>query len=163
MAPMRARAAAVILAALAVPGPAAPAEPASVGGAPRAPAPAALEGGGDPAATRRALRAALFACQEAVYLEPRNAAARTRLGRAYLALGYVARARAQAEHALTLAPGDADARRLLDDALAGDAPHRTGARAPAGAGARAASLTSSSSASSGSAGRPLRPPRGRRA
>lgn len=118
---MRARLAAVLLAALASPGPAAPGEPAPLGGAAAAPTTASMKRD-DRALDRGELRAALFAAQDEVNLEPRSADARVRLGRAYLALGYAARARAQAEQALALAAGDAGARRLLDDALADRAP-----------------------------------------
>lgn len=73
------------------------------------------------------LRAALFAYLDAVYLEPTSAAARVKLGRTYLALGYPAQARAQAEQALALDGGSTDARQLLDDAVAGRVPPRAAA------------------------------------
>jgi tetratricopeptide (TPR) repeat protein len=61
-------------------------------------------------------RNALFAYQDAVYMEPRYAPARVRLGRAYLALRYPAQALAQAEAALAAAPDDPEAKKLRDDA-----------------------------------------------
>lgn len=76
------------------------------------------------------VRGALFAYQDAVYLAPSSAAARVKLGRAYLALRYPAQAQAQAEQALALDAGSADARRLLDDALAGRIPQASTATAP---------------------------------
>jgi tetratricopeptide (TPR) repeat protein len=61
-------------------------------------------------------RNALFAYQDAVYMQPRYAPARVKLGRAYLALRYAPQAIAQAEAALAADPESADARTLLDDA-----------------------------------------------
>jgi tetratricopeptide (TPR) repeat protein len=61
-------------------------------------------------------RGALFAYQDAVYLQPQYVPARVRLGRAYLALRYPAQATAQAEAAIAQDPGNADARKLLDEA-----------------------------------------------
>jgi tetratricopeptide (TPR) repeat protein len=61
-------------------------------------------------------RNALFAYQDAVYMEPRYAPARVRLGRAYLALRYPAQAVTQAEAALAIAPDDPEARKLLEEA-----------------------------------------------
>ena len=63
-------------------------------------------------------RSALFAYQDAVYLQPRYAPARVRLGRAYLALRYPAQAIEQAEAALAEDPDSAEARKLLDEARA---------------------------------------------
>jgi tetratricopeptide (TPR) repeat protein len=84
-------------------------------------------------------RNALFAYQDAVYMEPRYAPARVRLGRAYLALRYPAQAVAQAEAALAAAPDDPEAKKLLDDAR--NPPVRPAAPPPEaayGAGASAA-------------------------
>jgi hypothetical protein len=61
-------------------------------------------------------RNALFAYQDAVYMQPGYAPAHVRLGRAYLALRYPARAIAQAEAALAADPGSAEARKLLVEA-----------------------------------------------
>ncbi|ABS26704.1 tetratricopeptide repeat protein [Anaeromyxobacter sp. Fw109-5] len=102
-------------------------------------------------------RGALFAYQDAVYLQPGYAFARVKLGRAYLALRYPAQAIAQAELVLAADPADEEARRLSDDARAprsvatgpavppvpsapspGVAPPSPGAAAPAGAAAAAA-------------------------
>lgn len=58
-------------------------------------------------------RNALFAYREAVDLEPDDAGARVRLGRAYAALRHPARAQAQYEKALLIAPGFAEARRAM--------------------------------------------------
>ena len=69
-------------------------------------------------------RSALFAYQDAVYMHPRYAPARVRLGRAYLALRYPAQAIEQAEAALAEEPESADARKLLDEARA--APPKPG-------------------------------------
>jgi tetratricopeptide (TPR) repeat protein len=61
-------------------------------------------------------RNALFAYQDAVYMQPGYAPAHARLGRAYLALRYPARAIAQAEAALAADPESAEARKLLAEA-----------------------------------------------
>ncbi|HEX9052774.1 MAG TPA: hypothetical protein VF841_19765, partial [Anaeromyxobacter sp.] len=103
------------------PSPSAAARPA----APLAPIPqAAIEklGQGDRAFLAGEYRNALFAYQDAVYLAPRSAVARVRLGRAYLALRYPSQAVAQAEQALALDPENPDARQLASDAKA--APSR---------------------------------------
>ncbi|HTN53615.1 MAG TPA: tetratricopeptide repeat protein [Anaeromyxobacter sp.] len=89
-------------------------------------------------------RGALFAYQDAVYLEPTNAAARVKLGRAYLALRYPDQAQAQAEQALAADPSSEDARRLLEEAR--NAPAHPGLpprAAPAGASATAAAAAPS--------------------
>ncbi|HYG70284.1 MAG TPA: tetratricopeptide repeat protein, partial [Anaeromyxobacteraceae bacterium] len=59
-------------------------------------------------------RNALFAYQDAVYLEPGDARARVRLGRAYEAMRYPDRAIAQYQKALALDPGSLEARRALE-------------------------------------------------
>lgn len=74
-------------------------------------------------------RNALFAYLDAVYMEPRYAPARVKLGRAYLALRYPALAVAQAEAALAADPEDAGAARLLTEAK--DAVERAAAARPA--------------------------------
>lgn len=129
MAPMRATGLALSLALLAAPGAGAPAEPSELDGGPGS---ALLEklAQGDRAHAAGDLRGALFAYQDAVYLAPGSAAARVQLGRAYLALRHAEQAQAQAEQALALDAASADARRLLDDALAGRFPE-----APPSAGA----------------------------
>ncbi len=89
--------------------------------APPAPVPQALVeklGQGDRAFLAGDHRNALFAYQDAVYLAPRSAVARVRLGRAYLALRYPAQAAAQADQALALDPESVEARKLLDEAKA---------------------------------------------
>jgi tetratricopeptide (TPR) repeat protein len=122
--------------------PPAPAQPASLESPPPAPpapataADAALPravieklGQGDRAYLERDYRGALFAYLDAAYLAPTSAVPRVRLGRAYLALRYPERAREQAEKALALEPGSADARRLAEDAR-GAAPAAAPVRAP---------------------------------
>jgi tetratricopeptide (TPR) repeat protein len=91
-----------------------PAQSAAAGAAPSAAVLAKLDQG-DRALAAGDARGALFAYQDAVYLQPGSAAARVRLGRAYLALRYPAQAQAQAEQVLARDPASADARRLLDD------------------------------------------------
>jgi len=61
-------------------------------------------------------RNALFAYQDAVYMQPRYAPSRVKLGRAYLALRYAAQAVAQAEEALAADPDSGEARKLLEEA-----------------------------------------------
>jgi tetratricopeptide (TPR) repeat protein len=102
-------------------------------------------------------RGALFAYQDAVYMQPTYAPARVRLGRAYLALRYPEQAIAQAEAALAEDPDSAEARKLLDEARAAPPRPKTGAvvapaaptapvavapAAPAKAGARVFKLSS---------------------
>jgi tetratricopeptide (TPR) repeat protein len=72
-------------------------------------------GQGDRAFLAGDYRAALFFYQDAVYMAPQNAAARVKLGRAYLALRYPTQAIAQAEQALAAEPDNEEARRLLQD------------------------------------------------
>jgi tetratricopeptide (TPR) repeat protein len=71
---------------------------------------------GDRALAAGDLRGALFAYQDAVYAQPDYAFARVKLGRAYLAMRYPALAAGQAQQALALDPGSADARALAEDA-----------------------------------------------
>jgi tetratricopeptide (TPR) repeat protein len=61
-------------------------------------------------------RGALFAFQDAVYLEPRNAIARVKLGRAYWALRYVGQADEQWQQATQLAPNDPSIARMIEEA-----------------------------------------------
>ncbi len=132
---MRTAELALLIAALVAPGPAAPLDPI-------APAPAAEKlAQGDRATAAGDLRGALFAYQDAAYLSPASCAARVKLGRAYLALGYPAQARAQAEQALTLDAGSADARRLLDDAREGRVPAAAAGALPAASPATAPAVT----------------------
>jgi tetratricopeptide (TPR) repeat protein len=76
-------------------------------------------------------RGALFAYQDAVYLEPASTDARVKLGRAYLALRHPEQAQAQAEQVLAVDPGHAEARRLLEDARTASRPVEAGSP-PAG-------------------------------
>jgi hypothetical protein len=102
------------------------AAPAADGGAPEAlppvvPPQAVVEklGHGDRLFLAGEYRNALFAYLDAVYLEPRYAPARVKLGRAYLALRYAPQALAQAEAALATDPSSEDARALLEEARSG--------------------------------------------
>jgi len=61
-------------------------------------------------------RNALFAYQDAVYMQPRYAPAHVRLGRCYLAMRYPLQAISQAESALAEEPENAEARKLLGEA-----------------------------------------------
>jgi len=61
-------------------------------------------------------RNALFAYQDAVYIQPRYAPSHVKLGRTYLALRYPAQAAAQAEAALAEDPDSGDAHKLLEEA-----------------------------------------------
>jgi tetratricopeptide (TPR) repeat protein len=60
-------------------------------------------------------RNALFAYQDAVYLDPSDARARVRLGRAYAAMRYPAQAQAQYEKAIELDPGFGEAHRAMEE------------------------------------------------
>jgi tetratricopeptide (TPR) repeat protein len=131
---MRALTLALLLAALAPP-PASAVEPAPLEGAPRLTVADVVERG-DRAYAGGDLRAALFAYQDAVKLEPGSAGAHVKLARVFLALRDTAQARAQAEQALALDAGNAEARRLLDDASSGGVPARRDA-APAAPGGEA--------------------------
>jgi tetratricopeptide (TPR) repeat protein len=71
---------------------------------------------GDRALAGGDLRGALFAYLDAVYAQPAYVFARVKLGRAYLAMRYPAFAIAQAEKVLAADPGNADAKRLIEDA-----------------------------------------------
>jgi len=73
---------------------------------------------GDRAFAGGDLRGALFAYLDAVYAQPAYIFARVKLGRAYLALRYPARAIEQAEKVLAADPGNAEAARLIQDAKA---------------------------------------------
>jgi tetratricopeptide (TPR) repeat protein len=97
--------------------------PEPVARAPAAPSRALLEklSAGDRAFLAGDYRPALFAYQDAAYLDPTSAVARIRLARAYSALGHGEQARKQLKQALELDPGDAEARRLLQ-ALSAPAP-----------------------------------------
>jgi tetratricopeptide (TPR) repeat protein len=92
---------------------------------PATPAPtgALLEklGAGDRAFLAGDYRPALFAYQDAVYMEPTSAVARIRLARAYVALGHPEQAGLQLKVALELDPGNAEARRMAEE-MANPAP-----------------------------------------
>jgi tetratricopeptide (TPR) repeat protein len=81
-------------------------------------------GAGDRAWLAGDYRTALFAYQDATYLDPTSAAARIRLARAYQALRHEDLARQQLTLALELDPENAEARRLLEGLKA---PPATGA------------------------------------
>jgi tetratricopeptide (TPR) repeat protein len=100
---------------------AAPAEP--MGPTPAAPTPALIEklGAGDRAFLSGDLRTALFAYQDAAYLDSTSAVARIRLARAYVALGHKDQAQRQLRQAAELDPGSVDAGKLLET-LSGPAP-----------------------------------------
>lgn len=68
-----------------------------------------LQGAGD-------YRGALFAFQDAVYLEPRHAVARVKLGRAYWILRYVGQAEEQWQQAGQLAPNDPSIAHMIEEA-----------------------------------------------
>ncbi|HET7825899.1 MAG TPA: tetratricopeptide repeat protein [Anaeromyxobacter sp.] len=113
--------------------------PAAAAPSPGVPVPmtaAAIErmGQGDRAFLERDFRNALFAYTDAAYMAPTSAAPRVKMGRAYLALRYPERAIEQAEKALALDPGNADARKLVEEARAAAAA----APPPAGAAPTAA-------------------------
>lgn len=72
-------------------------------------------GVGDRAWLSGDFRSALFAYQDAVYLEPTSAVARIRLARAYTSLKHPVEAEAQLRHALELDPGNGEASRLLEE------------------------------------------------
>jgi Tfp pilus assembly protein PilF len=108
-------------------------------------------------------RGALFAYQDAVYLQPRYAPARVRLGRAYLAMRYPAQAIAQAEAALAEDPDNAEGRKLLDEARAAAAKGQasapavasgdgTGAGVAGGAGGAAAGGAAAAASAGGAGG-----------
>ena len=61
-------------------------------------------------------RNALFAYQDAVYMQPRYAPAHLRLGRCYMAMRYPVQAISQAESALAEEPENTEARKLLAEA-----------------------------------------------
>ncbi|HEY6099691.1 MAG TPA: hypothetical protein VIW03_09690, partial [Anaeromyxobacter sp.] len=122
-----------------IPPPSPPASPASSAtpGAAAPLSPAAIEklGQGDRAFLDRDYRNALFAYMDASYLAPGNPAPRVKLGRAYLALRYPARAIEQAEKALAVDPANAEAKKLLQEARSAGLgslppPHAPPAAAP---------------------------------
>jgi hypothetical protein len=102
------------------PPPVAPAAPAPAARLPVVPTQALVEklGRADRLFLAGDHRNALFAYQDAVYLQPGYAPAHVRLGRAYLVLRYPAQAIAQAEAALAADPESAEARALLGEARA---------------------------------------------
>lgn len=90
---------------------------------PAAPTRALIEklGAGDRAYLSGEYRPALFAYQDAVYLDPTSAVARIKLARAYAALGHKDQAERQLKQALELDPDNGDARKVLAE-LANPAP-----------------------------------------
>lgn len=100
--------------------PAVPIAPTPAVAAPAPPTPAAptrelIEkmGAGDRAFLSGEYRPALFAYQDAVYLDPTSAVARIKLARAYAALGHKHQAERQLKQALELDPDNGDARKLV--------------------------------------------------
>ncbi|HSN93229.1 MAG TPA: tetratricopeptide repeat protein, partial [Anaeromyxobacteraceae bacterium] len=81
-------------------------------------------------------RGALFAYQDAVYLDPRNAAARVKLGRAYAALRYRDQAMQQYAQALAIDPDSAEAKRAMEEAKSTPAPPSAAPQAPRTAAAK---------------------------
>jgi tetratricopeptide (TPR) repeat protein len=109
-----------------LPGPPPPAGVANGAGAGRAGPPLATPavpsrelveklGSGDRAYLAGDYRTALFAYQDAAYLDPTSAVGRVRLARAYAALGHRDQAERQLKQALELDPGNGEAQKLLDD------------------------------------------------
>jgi tetratricopeptide (TPR) repeat protein len=122
------------------PEPIGPAAPGAAAPAVRSPSPAPVVptqalveklGQGDRLFLAADYRNALFAYQDAVYMQPRYAPGRVKLGRAYLALRYPAQAVAQAEAALAADPENADAKKLLEEAKNPPARASVGSQAPA--------------------------------
>jgi Tfp pilus assembly protein PilF len=72
-------------------------------------------GAGDRAYLAGDFRTALFAYQDATYLDPTSATGRIRLARAYAALGHKDQAERQLKQALELDPGNGEAQRLFED------------------------------------------------
>jgi tetratricopeptide (TPR) repeat protein len=120
------------LASLPPPGPRGPAAPAAAAAAPASVAPAppssaapasapASQGVADKLALGDRLaasgdhRGALFAYQDAVYLEPRNVGARVKLGRAYASLRYPEQAMQQYAQAASIDPNDPEAKRAMEE------------------------------------------------
>jgi tetratricopeptide (TPR) repeat protein len=94
-------------------------------------------------------RNALFAYQDAVYMQPRYAPAHVRLGRCYLAMRYPLQAIPQAESALAEEPENAEARKLLEEAKAAAAklpPTPPGTAAATAGGAAASESAAAKSA-----------------
>jgi tetratricopeptide (TPR) repeat protein len=87
-------------------------------------------------------RGALFAYQDAVYLNPRHALSRVKLGRAYWTLRYVGQADEQWAQATQLAPNDPSIARMIEEARS----------APRPAAAEAAAATGNAKAGDPSAG-----------
>lgn len=113
----------------------APAPPdAPPGGAWAAPLPAAVIekiSQGDRAFLERDFRNALFAYMDAAYLAPTSAVPRVKVGRAYLAMRYPARAIEQAEKALAMDPENAEARKLIEEARSAPGAAEAAVSAPA--------------------------------
>jgi len=100
---------------------------------PAAPSRAFIEklGAGDRAYLSGDYRSALFAYQDAVYLDSTSAAARVRLARAYLGLRHPDQAERQLRQVLELDPSSGEARRLLEELA--NPPSPTAAAVPAAA------------------------------
>jgi tetratricopeptide (TPR) repeat protein len=96
---------------------AAVAPPAAPPAAPAPPSRALIEklGAGDRAFLIGDYRTALFAYQDAGYLDPTSAVARVKLARAYAALGHRDQAERQLRQALELDPANDEARKLLEE------------------------------------------------
>ncbi len=86
-------------------------------------------GAGDRAYLSGDHRTALFAYQDAVYLDSTSVAARIRLARAYLRLGHPGQAEQQLKLALDLDPASAEARKLLEELASPPQPARAAAPA----------------------------------
>jgi tetratricopeptide (TPR) repeat protein len=93
----------------------APAPPTAAPLTPATPTRALIEklGAGDRAFLSGDFRPALFAYQDAVYLDPSSAVARIKLARAYAALGHRDQADRQLKQALELDPDNNEARKLM--------------------------------------------------
>jgi tetratricopeptide (TPR) repeat protein len=118
---------------VAAPGPAGATAPEAVVPPPAAPSRAFIEklGAGDRAYLSGDYRSALFAYQDAAYLDSTSAVARVRLARAYLGLRHPEQAERQLKQVLELDPSNGEARRLLEELA--NAPPPTTAVAPAAA------------------------------
>jgi tetratricopeptide (TPR) repeat protein len=105
-------------------------------------------------------RGALFAFQDAVYLDPRHAVARVKLGRAYWILRYVGQAEEQWLQASTLAPNDPSIAHMIEEARKAPRPAPAGAPEPAPVGQPGSGAPGPSGAGMGApAGAPAGGPR----
>jgi tetratricopeptide (TPR) repeat protein len=85
---------------------------------------------GDRLQTAGDYRGALFAFQDAVYLDPRHAVARVKLGRAYWILRYVGQADEQWQQASALAPNDPSIAHMIEEARKAPRPVPAGSEPP---------------------------------